>query len=314
MKQILRRLGTLAVTLLLISFLIFVIFQIIPGDGAVSRLGTNATPEQIAALRKELHLDDPFFKRYFNWLFGLFRGDFGNSYKYDRSVAELIGGKLKVTFFLAMESFLLIVLISLPVGIFLGRTAKKPIGAVLHVTTQIFMAVPSFFTGILIILIFGLGLKLFVPYYFVRPENSFIGFLGCMIPGAFAIAIPKISMVSRFLRTNVLEESRKDYVRTAYSKGAGEKHVFYHHILKNAILPVITILGMTIAEIMAGSIVVEQVFGLPGLGQLLISSINTRDFPVVSVIILYMAFVVIVMNTIVDILYQCIDPRITMED
>ena len=176
MKQIARRLIALVLTLLLISFLIFVIFQIIPGDGAVSRLGTNATPEQIAALRKELHLDDPFFKRYFTWLFGLFRGDFGASYKYDMSVAELIGGKLKVTFFLAMESFFLIVLISLPVGIFLGRTAKKPIGAALHVTTQVCMAVPSFFTGILIILIFGLGLKLFIPYYFVKPENSFFAF------------------------------------------------------------------------------------------------------------------------------------------
>jgi len=314
MKQIVRRLVALIITLFLISFLIFVIFRIIPGDGAVSRLGTNATPEQVAALRKQLHLDDPFFKRYFSWLFGLFHGDFGDSYKYDMSVAELIGGKLKVTFFLAMESFFLIVLISLPVGIFLGRNAKKPIGAAMHVTTQIFMAVPSFFTGILIILIFGLGLKLFVPYYFVRPDTNFGAFLACLIPGAFAIAIPKVAMVSRFLRTNVLEESRKDYVRTAYSKGAGEKRVFYRHILKNAILPVITILGMTIAEIMAGSIVVEQVFGYPGLGQLLISSINHRDFPVVSVIILYMAFVVIVMNTIVDILYQYIDPRISMED
>ncbi len=314
MKWIGKRIITFLITAFLVSLIAFFVFQIIPGDAVVTKLGTNATPEKIEALREEYGLNDPAWERYFRWLGGIVQGDFGMSYTYDMPVWNLVSEKLVVTTWLALESFLLIVGLSIPLGVVLARYAKTPVGVAGNVLTQIIMAIPPFFTGIMLILLFGLLLKWFVPYRFVYPTDDFGGFLGCLLPGAFAIAIPKIAMVVRFLRTNVLEEEKKDYVRTAYSKGAAENRVFFRHILKNALIPTVTILGMQLAEILAGSVVVEQVFGLPGLGRLLVSSINNRDYPVVQFILLYVALVVMLSNTLVDILYGVIDPRISPED
>ena len=191
--------------------------------------------------------------------------------------------------------------------------AKKRIGKWMHLVNQIFMAVPSFFLGVLIILIFGLILKWFTPGNYISYTESRIGFLTYLIAPAMAIAVPKSAMVVKFLRNSVLEQEESDYVRTAYSKGNTEKRVLYGHILKNAFIPVVTILGMIAAETMAGSIVVEQVFNLPGLGRLLVSSIGNRDYPVVQAILVYIASVVVIMNGVVDVLYRYLDPRIRVE-
>jgi ABC-type dipeptide/oligopeptide/nickel transport system permease component len=298
-------------TLLLVSMLIFFVFSIIPGDGVLSALGTNATPERVEAMRESLGLDQPVPVRFVNWMAGLFQGDLGTSIKYRQPVASLLGDKLTVTLWLALLSFALILCISVPLGIVISRYADRVPGRIAHVFIQLIMAVPSFFMGILLVLVFGLLLKWFTPYSYVTPSENFGRFLQSLLPAAVAIAIPKIAMVVRFLRGSVLEERRQDYVRTAYSKGAGTNRVYYIHILKNALIPVVTILGMMLTEIMAGSIVIEQVFNLPGLGRFLVSSIGNRDFPVVSVIMLYMAIVVVVLNSLVDILYHVIDPRIS---
>jgi ABC-type dipeptide/oligopeptide/nickel transport system permease component len=313
MKYILKRLGIMLLTLLLVSMLVFFIFSIIPGDGVLSMLGTNATPERVEAMRESMGLNQPVPVRYVKWLAGLFQGDLGTSMKYRQPVASLLADKLEVTLWLSLLAFILIFVISVPLGILISRYADKAFGRVAHVLIQIIMAVPSFFMGILLVLIFGLILKWFTPYSYVKPSVSFWGFLSSLLPAALAIAIPKIAMVVRFLRGSVLAEQQQDYVRTAYSKGADTGRVYYVHILKNAMIPVVTILGMMLTEIMAGSIVIEQVFNLPGLGRFLVSSIGNRDFPVVSVIMLYMAAVVVVLNSLVDILYHVIDPRITAE-
>ncbi|MCM1188831.1 MAG: ABC transporter permease [bacterium] len=324
MKYFIKKLITLIMTLFLVSVAAFLAFQVIPGDVVTSILGTEATPEREEQLREELGLNDPPVARYFRWVGGVLRGDLGRSYRYSKNmnemmpVAELVGDKLPVTLWLAALSLVIIVAVSVPLGVFWARSANRAAGAAdrlldaaLGVLTQTTMAVPSFFLGILVTYLFGIVLKLFSPGGYVGYQENFVGFLGYLIFPALSVALPKIAMTARFLRNSMLTELQSDYVRTAYSKGCTRKRVMYGHVLRNAMMPVVTFLGMIIAEIVAGSIVIEQVFGLPGIGRLLISSINTRDFPVVEILILYITFVVIFVYFLVDILYRVIDPRIS---
>ena len=317
MKLFIKKIITLIMTVFLVSVAAFLAFQIIPGDVVTSILGTEATPEREEQLREELGLNDPPVERYFKWAGGVLRGDFGRSYQYSKNmnemmpVAELIGDKLPVTLWLAGLSMVLIILVSIPLGVLWAKSANRFLDAALGVITQAAMAVPSFFLGILVTFLFGIVLKWFVPGGYISYRESLSGFLGYLLFPALSIALPKIAMTARFLRNSMLTQMQADYVRTAYSKGCTRKRVMYGHVLRNALMPVVTFLGMIIAEIVAGSIVVEQVFGLPGIGRLLISSINNRDFPVVEILILYITFVVIFVYFLVDILYRVIDPRIS---
>lgn len=317
MKYFMKKLITLIMTLFLVSVAAFLAFQIIPGDVVTSILGTEATPEREEQLREELGLNKPPVERYFNWVTDVLRGDLGESYRYSKNmnemmpVAELIGDKLPVTLWLAAVSLVLIVVIAIPLGVLWARSSSHFLDAVLGVVTQTAMAIPSFFLGILVTYLFGILLKCFAPGSYVSYQEDFGGFLKYLLFPALSIAIPKIAMTARFLRNSMLTELQADYVRTAYSKGCTKRRVMYGHVLRNAMMPVVTFLGMIIAEIVAGSIVIEQVFGLPGIGRLLISSISTRDFPVVEILILYITFVVIFVYFLVDILYRVIDPRIS---
>ncbi|MCM1186093.1 MAG: ABC transporter permease [Lachnoclostridium sp.] len=317
MKYFLKKIITLIMTLFVVSLAAFIAFQIIPGDVVTSILGTEATPEREEQLRAELGLDRPPAERYVNWVADVLRGDLGVSYRYSKNmnemmpVTELIGDKLPVTLWLAFLSLVLIVLVSIPLGVLWARSHSRILDAALGVVTQLSMAVPSFFLGILVTYIFGIVLRWFTPGGYISYRKDFAGFLGYLIFPAISVAIPKIGMTARFLRNSMLTEMKADYVRTAYSKGCTENRVMYGHVLRNAMMPVVTFLGMIIAEVVAGSIVVEQVFGLPGVGRLLISSISTRDFPVVEILILYVTFIVIFVYFLVDILYRVIDPRIS---
>lgn len=311
MKQIGKKMITLIITLLLISFAAFLAFQVIPGDPALSVLGMDATEQQIAAFHKEMGLDKPMLIRYVNWLLDFVRGDMGDSYHYRTAVSGLLADKLPVTLALTAESFVFIIGISIPLGMIMARFADKTAGKLMNVWNQIMMSVPSFFLGVLLILVFGLILKWFTPGKYISYTESITGFLGYLVAPAMAIALPKAAMVMKFLRSSVLEQKKSDYVRTAYSKGNSESRVLYHHVLKNACIPVITILGMMIADMMAGSIVVEQVFNLPGVGRLLVSSIGSRDYPVVQAIIVYIASTVVIVNFLVDVIYRLVDPRLS---
>lgn len=317
MKYLIKKLITLIMTLFLVSVAAFIAFQIIPGDVVTSILGTEATPEREQQLREELGLDQPPVKRYLHWVKDVARGNLGVSYRYSKNmnqmmpVAELIGDKLPVTLWLAALSVLLIIVISIPLGVLWAKSRSHMLDAVMGVATQAAMAIPSFFLGIIVTYFFGIILKWFSPGEYISYEKDFAGFLGYLFFPAISVAIPKIAMTVRFLRNSMLTEKRADYVRTAYSKGCSDERVMYGHVLRNALMPVVTFLGMIIAEIVAGSIVVEQVFGLPGIGRLLISSISTRDFPVVEILIIYITFVVIFVYFLIDILYRVIDPRIS---
>lgn len=310
MKYIVKKALTLVGTLLLVSFIAFLLFQIVPGDPVTSMLGTEYSEERAESLREELGINKPVIVRYVNWLTDFVKGDFGISYKYNMPVSKLISDKMPVTMYLAVITLIIIVVISIPLGVFMARFGHRKVSKVFDIVNQSVMAIPSFFLGIVITIIFGLVLKWFTPGKYVSYRDDFNGFIMYLIPAAFAVAIPKIAMMVKFLKNSLIREMDSDYVRTAYSKGAGESRVLFCHVLRNGLMPAITLLGMIIAEIMAGSIVVEQVFNLPGLSAILVSSVSTRDYPVVQAIVVYIAFVVIITNCIVDILYHIIDPRV----
>ncbi len=313
MKRISEKFMIMMITLIAVSFLVFLALTIIPGDVATDMLGTQATPEKVEALRQELGLNDPFYVQFFRWVGGCFKGDFGTSYSYNMDVSELILDKLPITITLTLTSFIIIFVVSIPMGVFLAKHAGGILDRIFTVLNQIIMSIPPFLSGILITFVFGLILKLFTPGGYISYETNFTGFILYLIFPAIAIALPKIAMTVKLLKESILEEYKKDYVRTAYSRGNSTTQVLYKHILKNAMIPVITFLGMALADIVAGSIVVEQVFGIPGIGRILLTSISNRDYPVVQAIIVLMAFIILVVNFIVDIIYGKVDPRIDVE-
>ena len=305
MKNIVRKIVTLIITLLCISFLSFAAFSVIPGDAALSKLGKDATIEQIEALREEMGFNDPLPARYSKWLSSAMQGDFGESYRYTgTSVKTLIARRLPITVLLAGISLVIIVVISVPLGILSARYSGKWVDVLTAQVSQVLMAVPA------LTYFFFFVLKFFKPGAFVQPSDDFRASVHYLFYAALAIALPKIAMVVRFLRNSVISELKKDYVRTAYSKGNDENRVLYKHVLKNALIPVVTFVAMVIAEILAGSIVVEQVFSVPGIGRLLVSSISNRDYPVVQALVLYITSVVVILNFVVDVLYELLDPRV----
>lgn len=311
MKYFIKKIITLIITLLFISVLSFAAFSLIPGNAAISRLGTEATPERVAELEASMGLDQPLAVQYGKWLSGAVRGDFGESYQYEGvAVSELLADRLPTTIILAVMSLLIIVILSVPLGIVSAKHSGRWLDTLINQLTQITMAIPAFFLGIILTYIFGLVLHWFQVGAFISPEEDLGACIRYLIFPAIAIALPKLAMVVKFLRNSVLSEMQKDYVRTAYSKGGDQNRVLYHHVLKNALIPVITFTAMIIAEVLAGSIIVEQVFSVPGIGRLLVSSISNRDYPVVQAMVIYITSVVLIINFIVDMLYQLADPRV----
>ncbi len=308
-KTLLKRLGLLLGTLLLVSVLAFAAFSVVPGDPAASVLGSEATQEQIDAFRARNGLDLPAWQRYGRWLAAFAAGDFGRSYKYDMTVAQLIGPKVGATLTLAALAFALIVAISLPLGLIAARRPGGAVDRAVTVLAQVTMSVPNFVMGIALMFLFALVLRWFRPEY-VPPEEGLAAHLGFMLYPALAIALPKSAMTVKLLRGSILGELGQDYIRTAYSKGNSRGSALRRHVLRNAMIPVVTFLAMAIGDIMAGSIVVEQVFGVPGLGRVLISSINNRDYPVVQAIVVLLAGAVVGCNFLADLLYRVMDPRI----
>lgn len=314
MKYVGRKLVTMLITLLCISFLVYLAFDIIPGDAARAMLGTDVEPERLEVMREQMGLNKPFLERYALWLSGFVKGDFGTSYKYNMPVRDMILSKLPITITMALISFAIMVVVSLPIGIYTAKHSGKWVDRVLMVVIQIMMSVPHFFMGILITYVFGLVFKLFTPGGFISYETDFGGFMKYLIFPCIAIALPKIAMSVKLLRSSCIEEAKKDYTRTAYSKGNNTNKVLYKHVLRNAMIPIITLWGMTLADMLVGSIVIEQVFNIPGIGRILLTSISYRDYPVVETIIVLIAFVVIAANFCVDIIYQIVDPRISIDE
>ena len=310
MKTVFKKITTFILTILLVTLFVFVAFELIPGDAATARLGTNATPEALERLREEMGLNRPFFVRYVDWLISFFFGDMGTSISYGMSVRKMLFDKLPITVTLTLMSFLFIIALSVPIGLITSKYEDRISSKIMDALGQITMAIPPFFLGIIITYLFGIVFKLFTPGGFVSYNVNFGKFIEYLIFPSLAIALPKAAMSTKLLKTSILSEAKLDYVRSAYSRGNSTMDVLYKHVLKNAIIPVVTFLGMTLADIVAGSLVIEQVFSIPGFGRLLISSISNRDYPVVQAIIAIIAMIVIVINLLVDILYRVLDPRL----
>ena len=312
MKYAAKRIAMLLLTMVIVSFLAFAAFSLISGNTAEILLGTQATPERVAALERELGLDRPLLARYAGWLLGFFTGDLGTSFSYKQPVWELIAPKAAVTLCLSALSFLLIVAVSIPLGVRSARQAGGRLDGVWTALDQLCMAVPPFFTGILLSWLFSTVLRWFVHGNFPDLRADFPGALKYLFFAAVSLASPRAAMTVRMLRSTILREMRKDYVRTAISRGNDRGGVLYRHVLKNALVPVVTFLAQTMAEIVAGGIVVEQVFAIPGLGRMLVASISNRDYPVVQAIVVILAFWVVLAGTAADLINQRIDPRLRL--
>lgn len=313
MRYFIQKMGSALITLWLVSFITFGIFELIPGDPVTSKLGIEADQEQIEALTKKYGLNKPFVIRYKNWILSALQGDLGMSLRFDEPVTALIKDRMKVTTILTILSLIMTIIIAVPLSIFIAKYNNEFMGVLTSIITQIGMAVPSFWVGIMMTYFFGLMLRLFIPGRYISVDESFIeGMIYLLFP-AVAIAIPKIATVIRYLRNSIVEQLELNYVRTAYAKGHVFKGVMYRHVLRNALIPVITIMGMMIADVLGGSLIIEQVFTIPGVGRLLIMAINNRDYFLIQGMILYIAAIIIIINFLMDIVYHWIDPRIKMD-
>lgn len=288
-------------TLILVSVVTFLTFQLLPGNPALTILGPEAEDAQIEALEQELQLDRPLYQRYIKWVKGVFSGNLGKSYKYGQSVTSIILERVKTTAVLAGLSLLFSIGLGLFLGLFFAISRKNRYLKPLFYIDQIFISIPSFCTALLLILFFTVLLRLL-------PSIGVSGFTSFILP-ALSLSLGSSAILARYIKTSVDDEYKKDYVRTARSKGLTETQIIYRHILRNAIIPSITTLGLIATDIFGGSIIVENVFSLPGIGKLIVTSISSRDFPLLQGLTLYLAAITLFCNFAVDILYSVVDPR-----
>ncbi len=305
-----RRLGSLVLTLGAVSILIFIVMDVLPGDPAAIMLGTSASPDTLAALRRELGLDQPLLVRYFLWLGGLVTGDLGNSYTYGVPVAGLIAERLAVTLPLALMAILISVLIAIPLGVASAAARNSSFDYLAGVLSQMFIAVPGFWVALLLILAFSISLGWMPAGGFPGWDAGLLVGLKALLLPATALALPQAGVLTRVTRSSVLEVLHEDYVRTARAKGLPRRVALWRHAVPNALVPVITILGLQFTFLSAGAILIENVFNLPGLGRLAYQALTQRDVIVMQDVVLFFAGLVIVMNFLVDMAYLILDPRL----
>lgn len=304
-----RRLAGLAITLLVVSLVIFAVMDLLPGDPASIMLGTSASPETLAALRHDLGLDQPLLIRYGQWLAGVFSGNLGQSYTYGVPVAGLIVERLAVTLPLAMIAIVLSVVIALPLGVLAAARRGGIVDAIATVFSQISIAVPAFWVALLLIILFSSTLGLMPAGGFPGWDAGLLPALQALLMPAVALALPQAGVLTRVARSAVLDTLHEDFARTAVAKGLSRRTVLWRHIVPNALVPILTILGLQFTFLVAGAVLVENVFNLPGLGRLAFQALSQRDIIVMQDVVLFFAGLVIVMNFIVDLSYLAIEPR-----
>lgn len=307
-----RRLGFALVTLWLATLLVFGALLLIPGNPAQAILGIDATPADLEALEARLGLDKPPVERYLNWLGGVLRGDLGQSIRYETSISQLIVARLGITLPIVVASLLLATLIAVPLGILAARKAGSLVDLGVSMVSLVGIVLPSFWVGLMLIYIFIVWLKLPLPTSFPiggweNPQRA----LAALVLPVLTVGLASASFLVRLVRGSLLEVLSQDYVRTARSKGLSERMVVYKHALRNASLPVVTVLGLEFAQLLIAAVVVETVFGIPGLGSLSLLAISARDYPLVQGVVLVIAAFIVFMNLLVDLLYALLDPRVS---
>jgi peptide/nickel transport system permease protein len=310
LRYTLKRLLSLILSLVVASLLIFAVIEVAPGDPASFMLGINAQPETLAALRAELGLDVPKIERYFDWVGGLLRGDFGTSYTYRTPVSEMIAARLSVSLPLALYALTLSLLVAFPAGIF-AASRRGSLGDVgVMGATQIGVSIPNFWFAMMLVLIFAINLRWFSAGGFVGWNKGLLAGLHALTLPAIALALPQAAILARVMRSSLLDVLGEDFMRTARAKGLSARQALWRHGLRNALIPVLTIIGLQFSFLLAGSIIIEQVFYLPGLGRLVFQSISARDLIVVESVVMLLVFSVIMVNFIVDLAYAAVDPRL----
>ncbi|MBI5278547.1 MAG: ABC transporter permease [Burkholderiales bacterium] len=309
-----KRLITLIATLVGTSVVVFLVLEILPGNAAQILMGPDASPEAVTALAKKLGIDRPGFERYWDWVTGMLVGDLGLSYAYSTPVGELVLERLTLTVPLAVMAMTLTTILALSAGIFAAARHNKAGDVGIMGLTQVGIAIPNFWFAILLILLFSVHLKWFSAGGFPGwDEDIWEGIKALMLP-ALSLAVVQSAILTRITRSAVLEVLREDFVRTARAKGVTQRGALWGHVLRNAMIPVVTVMGLQFAELLAGTIVVETVFYLPGLGRLIFQSIANRDLIVVRNCVMLLAAMVVIVNFVVDLLYAAIDPRVKASD
>jgi peptide/nickel transport system permease protein len=309
-----KRFATFIATLFGATVLTFLALEILPGDPAAVILGINAPQSAVDALHVELGLDRPILERYFAWLGDLLSGRFGTSYTYSVSVIELVKDRLAITLPLAILSMLLSAVVAFVLGVYAASRHNKAGDVTVMGISQLGISVPNFWLALLLILLFAVNLRWFSAGGFPGWGNGVWPAFKALILPAIALATVQGAILARFTRSAVLETMREDYVRTARAKGLSRRATLWRHVLRNAMIPVITIMGLQFANLLAGTIIVEEVFAMPGMGRLILQAISNRDVVVVRDVVLMLAALVVLINFVVDILYAVIDPRLKPHD
>jgi peptide/nickel transport system permease protein len=307
---LLRRLAGFVVTLIAASLVVFVVLEVLPGDPAQVMLGTDASPDTVAALRRQLGLERPAPQRYVAWVGGLLAGDLGDSYTYKVPVGELIGDRLAITVPLALLAMALTAAIALTLGVYAASREGKAGDTAVMVFSQLGISVPNFWFALLLILLFSVHLRWFSAGGFPGWGNGVGPALQALLLPAVSLAVVQAAILARVTRSAVLDVAREDFVRTARAKGNTRRRTLWRHVLRNALIPVVTIMGLQFSFLLAGTIIVENVFTLPGLGRLVFQAITQRDLIVVKDVVVLLAAFVITINFAVDLLYVVIDPRL----
>lgn len=310
LRYALKRFLSLIVSLAVASLVIFAVVEVAPGDPASFMLGLNAQPETVAALRAELGLDMSRTERYLSWVGGLMQGDFGTSYTYRTPVSQMIADRLWVSLPLALYALTLSTAIAFPAGIYAAARRGKPGDVAVMGVTQLGVAIPNFWFAMILVLVFAINLRWFSAGGFAGWDKGLWPGLKSLTLPAIALALPQASILARVMRSALIDILGEDFVRTARAKGLSRKQALWRHGVRNALIPVLTIIGLQFSFLLAGSIIIEQVFYLPGLGRLVFQAISSRDLIVVESVVMLLVFAVIVVNFAVDLAYAAVDPRL----
>lgn len=306
---LLRRSVGFVLTLLAVSVVVFAVMNVLPGDPALTILGLDATEDALQALRDQLGLNDPLLTRYWSWITHALVGDFGVSHSFRVPVADLIAERLPMTISLAVSGMIFTVILALILGIAAAANHRKAGDWGVMFVSQLGIAIPAFWLAMLLVLIFAVNLRWLPPGGFPGWSDPVAAMRALILP-TVALALVQSSVLARVTRSSALEVMRQDYVRTARATGFSRHRVLWRHVLPNALVPIVTIVGMQFAALVTGTIVIENVFYLPGLGRLIFQSIANRDLPTVQALVMLFAAIVVTANFIVDLLYLVIDPRL----
>lgn len=310
LRYTLKRALSLIISLAVASLVIFMVIEIAPGDPASYMLGVNAQPDTVAALRAELGLDLPKWQRYLAWVGGMLGGDFGTSYTYRVPVAELISDRLQVSGPLALYALALSTVIAFPTGIYAAARRGRAGDVAVMGATQLGVAVPNFWFAMMLVLVFAVNLRWFDSGGFRGWDQGFWVAMKSLTLPAIALALPQAAILARVMRSSLIDILGEDFMRTARAKGLSARQALWRHGVRNALIPVLTIIGLQFSFLLAGAIIIENLFYLPGLGRLIYQAIGSRDLIVVESLVMLLVFAVITVNFLVDLAYAAVDPRL----